>query len=67
MEEHAERVCSLAQNHVRDPAEYDDIALPGMAVATVLRSHMQFSDAQIAKVFPAAPRATGNVEGLIKV
>lgn len=36
-------------------------------IATVLRTHMQFSDAQIDRVFPGRPRSSGNVSGLIKV
>jgi hypothetical protein len=36
-------------------------------IATVLRTHMQFSDAQIDQVFPGRPRPSGNVAGLIKV
>jgi uncharacterized protein (DUF1501 family) len=48
----------------RDLAVTTDFREP---IATVLRSHLQFSDSQIARVFPARPHATGNVEGLIKV
>ena len=48
----------------RDLAVTTDFREP---IATVLKSHLQFSDAQIARVFPARPHATGNVEGLIKV
>ncbi len=48
----------------RDLAVTTDFREP---IATVLRSHMQFSDAQIDRVFPGRPRASGNVEGLIKV
>jgi hypothetical protein len=36
-------------------------------IADVLRSHMQFSDAQIDRVFPARPRTSTNADGLIKV
>ena len=47
----------------RDLAVTTDFREP---IATVLRSHMQFSDAQIDRVFPGRPRSSGNVDGLIK-
>jgi uncharacterized protein (DUF1501 family) len=47
----------------RDLAITTDFREP---IATVLRSHMQFCDAQIARVFPACPHASGHVDGLIK-
>ena len=48
----------------RDLAITTDFREP---IAAVLESHMQFSDAQIDRVFPGRPRSTGNVDGLIKV
>jgi uncharacterized protein (DUF1501 family) len=48
----------------RDLAVTTDFREP---IATVLRSHMQFSDAQIDRVFPGRPRSSGNVDGLIKI
>ena len=48
----------------RDLAITTDFREP---IATVLKSHMQFTDPQIAKVFPACPRASGHVDGLIRV
>jgi uncharacterized protein (DUF1501 family) len=48
----------------RDLAITTDFREP---IATVLKSHMQFSEAQIAQVFPARPRPTTHVDGLIKV
>jgi uncharacterized protein (DUF1501 family) len=48
----------------RDLAVTTDFREP---IATVLKSHLQFSDAQIARVFPSRPHATGHVDGLIKI
>jgi uncharacterized protein (DUF1501 family) len=48
----------------RDLAVTTDFREP---IAAVLRSHMQFSDAQIERVFPGRPRSSGNVDGLIRV
>jgi len=48
----------------RDLAVTTDFREP---IAAVLRSHLQFSDAQIDRVFPGRPRPSGNVDGLIKV
>jgi uncharacterized protein (DUF1501 family) len=48
----------------RDLALTTDFREP---IAAVLRAHLQFSEAQITRVFPARPPATGHVDGLIKV
>jgi uncharacterized protein (DUF1501 family) len=48
----------------RDLAITTDFREP---IAAALRSHMQFSDAQIARVFPGCPASSGHVAGLIKV
>ena len=48
----------------RDLAVTTDFREP---IAAVLRSHLQFSDAQIDRVFPGRPRSSGHVDGLIKV
>jgi len=48
----------------RDLAVTTDFREP---IAAVLRSHLQFSDAQIDRVFPGRPRPSGHVDGLIKL
>jgi len=48
----------------RDLAVTTDFREP---IAEVLRAHLQFSEPQIARVFPARPPATNHVDGLIKV
>ncbi len=48
----------------RDLAVTTDFREP---VAAVLRLHLQFTDAQIARVFPARPPATNHVDGLISI
>jgi uncharacterized protein (DUF1501 family) len=48
----------------RDLAVTTDFREP---ISAVLRSHMQFSDAQIDRVFPGRPRTSSNATGLIKV
>ena len=48
----------------RDLAVTTDFRDP---IGAVLRSHMQFTDAQVDRIFPARPRQSGTVDGLIKV
>jgi uncharacterized protein (DUF1501 family) len=48
----------------RDLAVTTDFREP---IAAVLRAHLQFSEPQIARVFPARPPATNHIDGLIKL